>query len=172
MSEVNANGKVWKGAVAGLVGGLVASFVMTQFQGVWSAAGEALGQKQSEPQQKNDGDDATVKTAKAIAEPILNRPLKKSEKKSAGPMVHYAFGGLMGAAYGAASEVMPSSRKWLGLPYGAALFVGADEIAVPALGLSESPEKTPISMHLNGFVSHLVYAVSLETVRRSVRRVL
>jgi putative membrane protein len=170
MSQNSVSTKVVKGAVAGLVGGLVASWVMSEFQQVWSKAGEALSGQNGKSQKKSQGEDATVKTAEAIAEPVLGRPLNKDEKKSAGPIVHYAFGGLMGAAYGAANEVMPVSRKWFGLPYGAALFVGADEVAVPAFGLSGPPQDAPASSHLYGLVSHLVYAASLETVRRNVRR--
>jgi len=52
-------------------------------------------------------------------------------KKKGGTVVHYAFGAVMGAVYGAAAEVAPPVKSLAGLPYGAALFVGADEIALP-----------------------------------------
>jgi putative membrane protein len=170
------NSDLLKGAVTGLIGGLIASWVMNQAQPVLSKASSAVikeaGGKPLNQQQSKNGDDATVKTAESIVEPILGRSLRKEEKKSAGPIVHYVFGSLMGAVYGVASEVLPGSRKWLGLPYGAALFVAADEVAVSALGLSGPPSEVPIEMHVYGFMSHLVYAASLEIVRRSLRRFL
>jgi|SRR5579872_163899 len=170
------NPELLKGAVAGLIGGLIASWVMSESQPLLSKASKAVikkaGATPGRQQQSNNGDDATVKTAAAIAEPVLGRPLSKQEKKSAGPLVHYVFGSLVGAVYGIASEVLPASRKWLGLPYGAVLFVAADEVAVPAFCLSAPPSEVPLELHVYGFMSHLVYAATLETVRRSVRRFL
>jgi hypothetical protein len=149
---------------------------MNQAQPMLSEVSKSIarenGSKKRKSQQSKNGDDATAKTAAAIAEPILGRSLSKKEKKSAGPVVHYAFGSLVGAVYGAATEVLPVSRKWFGLPYGAALFVAADEIAVPAFGLSKAPREVPMSMHVYGLMSHLIYGVSLEIVRRCVRHVL
>jgi hypothetical protein len=46
---------------------------------------------------------------------------------------------------------------------------GADEVALPALGLSDKPAAYPLSMHLYGLVSHAVYGVTTGTVRRIVR---
>ena len=173
---------VWKGVVAGLAGGLVASLAMSQFQTLWSKAGEALterkgqsgqdSQNQQKSESKQDQEDPTMKAAEKMAKPVLGRHLTKEEKKSAGPIIHYAFGALMGGTYGLAGELAPITRSLFGLPYGAALFVAADEVAVPALGLSKPPSQTPASSHLYGLASHLVYAATLETVRRNVRRIL
>jgi putative membrane protein len=58
------------------------------------------------------------------------------------------------------------------MSYGSALFVGADEVAVPSLGLGESPKKSPLSAHVYGLASHVVYGVTGEMVRRTVRKYL
>jgi putative membrane protein len=174
-NETGSQREPWKGLVAGLAGGLAASYVMTQFQKIWNKASEATTpnyKKSSDPDtasQLNQDEDATMKTAEKLAEPVLGRQLTKSEKQAAGPVVHYTFGTLMGAAYGVASELAPVTKTAFGLPYGAALFVAADEVAVPSLGLAKSPSQTPPSTHLYGLVSHLVYGATLETVRRGVR---
>ncbi|HEV8523139.1 MAG TPA: DUF1440 domain-containing protein [Terriglobales bacterium] len=167
-------GKIWKGAVAGMAGGLAASWVMNQFQAVWSKAAEVIqgnGQRGPE-QQSGDGEDATMKIANKIAATVLRRELTKEEQQTAGPVVHYTFGALMGGVYGASVEVVPKLRSGFGLPYGTAVFVGADEVAVPALGLSKSPAEYPISTHAYALASHLVYGATLELVRRGVRRLL
>jgi hypothetical protein len=65
-------------------------------------------QKPSQPQQ---GDDATVKAASAISQAVLHRQLTSDEKRVAGPMVHYAFGSVVGGLYGAMAEVVPVTAK-------------------------------------------------------------
>jgi uncharacterized membrane protein YagU involved in acid resistance len=78
----------------------------------------------------------------------------------------------MGAVYGAMAEITPRATFGAGLPYGTAVFLGADELTVPALGLSKPPKEYPASTHLYGLASHLVYGLSLEMVRRGVRRLM
>ena len=88
--------------------------------------------------------------------------------------MHCGFGTGTGALYGVLQEVAPNSLRKLhlllaGLGYASALFVGADKLAVPTLGLSGSPQKTPISARVYGFASHVVYGLTGEMVRRTVR---
>jgi putative membrane protein len=170
---------LWKGAVAGLAGGLVASWVMTEAQTGMEAIAKKLQQngKSSSPdseQKKNEqsegSEDATVKTAKRLSHTFLHRSLNSSEKEKAGPIVHYAFGTLIGGIYGATAEKVPQIKSGYGLPFGAAIFVGADEIAVPALGLSpKSFSETEPQEHAYALLSHFVYGATAEIVRRGVR---
>lgn len=170
---------VLKGVAAGLVGGLVASWTMNQFQALLSKASEAgeksqgdRGTQKQKPQESKEGDDATVKAASAIAETVFDHKLTKSEKKIAGPAVHYTFGTLTGGLYGAAAEVAPVVGTAAGLPFGAIFWLVADEAAVPALGLSKSPAEYPLSTHASALASHFVYGLTTDIVRRAVRRVL
>jgi putative membrane protein len=173
----NGERHLWKGLVAGAAGGLAAAWVMNQFQTGWSRVSEKLQhsetpQGEQERQSQADDEDATMKTAGKISESVFDRRLSREEKKKLGPVVHYAFGTSVGALYGAAAEIVPQTTFAAGLPYGAAVFVGADEIAVPALGLSKQPKEYPASAHLYGLASHLVYGLSLEMARRGVRRLM
>lgn len=165
---------VWKGVVAGLAGGLVGAYVMNQFQKGYSKASEALNAKQNGHKQKSTSDtpDATMVTADRLMRPILGRSLTREEQQKAGPIVHYAFASLVGSAYGAAAEFAPAVKKAAGVPFGAALFVGADEVALPALKLSRGPHEYPISTHIYGLSSHIVYGLTIELVRRGVRAAL
>ena len=110
-----------------------------------------------------------MKTADRISEALQGRHLTRAEKKKAGPAVHYAFGAIMGAVYGASVELNPAGNALAGIPFGAILFAAADEVALPALGLSDKPAAYPLSTHLYGLVSHAVYGATTETVRRLVR---
>lgn len=173
MIRTNENGNVLKGLAAGLIGGLVATWVMTQFQSGVSQIAEALNDEDKKKKEKEDSsENATVKTAEAISENVFGHKLKKSEKEQAGNAVHYGFGTTVGAVYGMTAEFLPLTTIGSGLPFGAALFLGADEVAVPAFGLSEPPTEIPLSTHAYGFASHLVYGLTAEFVRRTVRKVL
>lgn len=172
MIRTNKNGDILKGLAAGLISGLVATWVMTQFQNGISQVAEAFNDDKDKNNSEDSGENATVKTAKAISENVFDHKLKKSEKEEAGNAVHYGFGTTVGAVYGMTAEFVPVAAIGNGLPFGAALFLGADEVAVPALGLSESPTEIPLSTHAYGLASHLVYGLTAEFVRRTVRKVL
>jgi uncharacterized membrane protein YagU involved in acid resistance len=177
-------GEVWKGVVAGLIGGLVASWTMNRFQDVWIKLAESDGRSsgarfegQAEQQRsKNDDaeeqDDTTVKAASAISEGIFDHKLTKDEKKIAGPAVHYALGTGVGGLYGAVAEVVPQVTSGAGLPFGATFWLVVDETAVPLLRLSKGPTEYPASTHVYALTSHLVYGLTAEVVRQSLRKAL
>lgn len=171
--------ELWKGIVAGAAAGLAASWIMGEFQSDWSKIKEKREQSRNEQpkqdqersQDQEESEDATTKTAGAVAR-TFGKELSIDQKKRLGPAVHYGFGALMGAVYGGLSEEFsPTSSAW-GTAFGSALFIGADEIAVPTLGLAPGPSKTPLNIHLYGWASHLVYGGALESVRRPVRSAL
>jgi uncharacterized membrane protein YagU involved in acid resistance len=135
---------------------------MNEFQKAWAAAEKQItGGQQGQQDGEKSGDDTEDATTR--------RHLTRAEKKKAGPVVHYAFGALMGAVYGASVEVNPSANALAGIPFGAILFAAADEVVLPVLGLSDKPAAYPLSTHVYGLVSHAVYGVTTETVRRIVR---
>lgn len=148
-----------KGLAAGLIAGLGATYLMTRFQ---EKMMKLMGEEQSD-------ESATTKAAEKISHGLLHRELTDSQKQKAGNTVHYIFGTAVGGAYGAATEFAPRIRTDLGLPFGSGLFLGADEIAVPAAGLSKPPQKVPVKVHAYGLASHLVYGLALESLRRGLR---
>jgi hypothetical protein len=162
----------WKGAIAGLAGGLVGAWTMNQFQALSKLTKQTDQNGDQQASDSRESEDATVKAASAISETALHRQLTPDEKRVAGPVVHYAFGSTMGTLYGALAEVVPVTTKAWGIPFGTMLWLGADEIGVPAMGLSESPGKVPASTHASAFAAHLVYGVTADTVRRLVRAAL
>lgn len=179
------NVSVWKGIVAGLAGGLVASWTMNQFQAAWTRLAEnaekphgaqsmkpSEGSKGSQGGDSKEQDDATVETAKAISENVFGHELQESEKKPAGAAVHYAFGAASGGVYGAVAEVVPQVTTAAGLPFGSAVWLLGDEITVPLLGLAKPPTEYPLSTHVYALASHLVYGATAELSRRAIRQIL
>jgi putative membrane protein len=197
-SEIDHQRNPWKGLAAGLIGGLVASWTMNQFQAAWSATDDSKSLERAQKRKKiaqssagsskhqsdqpnaqaeqqsespnESADDTTVKVASAISEGVFDHKLTKREKKIAGPAVHYVFGSLMGGLYGVTVELKPKANAGRGILFGTALWLVADEGAVPLLGFSKSPAEYPLSMHVYALVSHFVYGLATESVRRLVRK--
>ncbi len=166
-----------KGVLAGMLGGLIGTIVMSEFQNAWSKASNALtserkenggGDEKQEHEKQQETEDATMKAAGKLAE-MIGRRLSHEQKKKLGAVVHYSFGTLQGGVYGAVAELSEGHGFIAGLTFGAALFVAADEVVVPALGLSPKPMESSISSHLYGLAAHLVYGVTTEVVRRGLR---
>ncbi|HEV2856228.1 MAG TPA: DUF1440 domain-containing protein [Thermoanaerobaculia bacterium] len=175
---------LWKGMAAGLAAGLVATYAMTKFQKLTARLGEVSprddprdpqhsahrGTAESARQGGEQEDDATVKGASAISEGLFHHELTQREKEVAGPAMHYGFGGLTGGLYGFLAELSPAVTWGAGLPFGTAVWLGADELAVPAFGLAGPPWEHPPMVHGRALAAHLVYGLTAEMVRRQVRR--
>jgi uncharacterized membrane protein YagU involved in acid resistance len=164
-----------RGIVAGIVGGLVASWVMNEFM---TGPGQKLQQALQTPeenerqaiQNEEPQEDATMKTADAVVSTVTGgEHLSWQQREKAGPVVHYAFGAAMGAIYGGLAEFLPGIRAGCGTTFGTALFAGADLVAVPALKLGPSPDEQAATAQASPLAAHLVYGLTTEIVRRMAR---
>lgn len=165
----------WKGVVAGIVGGVAGAYTMGLFYQLCEKASAKYntpeGHKEFEDASE-DSQEATSRLADRAARPVLGRRLRFHERKNVKPYVHYGFGTAVGALYGVTSEYAPVVKKFAGAPYGAAVFAGAHEAALPALHLTGKPNDYPLTHHATELGSHVVYGVTLEGVRRLVRKIL
>ncbi len=166
-----------RGILAGVAGGLVASWAMSQ----WSAGpGKAIKDKLESPEDKErekaaqgDDGDATMKAADGLATPARGGAhLTYEQKSKGGSIVHYTYGALVGGLYGGLAEYSSLVRSGFGTTYGSALFIGGDLVAVPAFELSKPLESFPLASFAGPFTAHLVYGATTELVRRVVRRIL
>jgi len=179
--KTNRQPEVLKGLAAGTIGGLVASWVMEEFQYAWVKVSNSLQQRRetnfssaTHAEQSQSVDEerepATVKAAEMVSEKIFGHQLAQDEKKMAGDAVHYATGAASAAIYGVAAELVPEVTFGAGLPFGTAVWLVVDEGAVPLLGLSKAPSEYPLSTHIYALASHFVYGLTTEVVRRALRR--
>ncbi|HZR21995.1 MAG TPA: DUF1440 domain-containing protein [Vicinamibacterales bacterium] len=164
------------GFAAGLIGGLVGSWTMTEFSRAWSRAVDgaepvSAGEQHDarEWQERSKDENANEIMAQRISQSTLGRRLSREELKVAAPAVHYAFGATMGALYGAAAEATPVVTMGVGGGFGTAVWLGADEIAMPLFGLERDDITRGVEPHLQAFAAHIVYGVTTEVVRRAVR---
>jgi len=178
-----------RGLAAGLLAGCAASWVMNQFQQMRplqqppaSGDGKSPAPRQADPQehkehqglhQSDEADEnATVKTARRISRQVFQHELTSTEKNLAGPAVHYAYGSLVGALYGGLAEILPGVSVGAGLPFGFALWLLGDEIAVPALDLGKHPKEYPAEVHADALAAHFMYGATTDLMRRVLRHVL
>jgi putative membrane protein len=180
MNNSGHSASLAKGALAGLLGGLAASFLMNQFMTGVALVTDGRKRRSADPQRTKqlmtarrkrfqEMADPTGEVSDSIARRVLDRKLTDRERDIAAPVVHYAFGALVGALYGALTEAVPVTRIGKGIPYGVAIWAAGDEVAVPALGLARTPWEQPLEAHAAMFASHVVYGLTLEAVRSRVR---
>ena len=141
-----------RGVVAGMIGGVVGSGV------------KALAEKPFPPRPESKDSPPAV-----LAQKLEGHELSKREQEVAESTIHWVFGTLTGGVYGALAELEPKVKTGLGVPFGAALWLGTHETVVPALGLDAPPSRLPLRRQANELVTHLFYGLSLELIRRSVR---
>ena len=170
---------VLKGLMAGAIGGAVGTLVLNTFQtaslqGTEAVENQLPGRNTYTEQQEDLLDSfnkAHAKTAE-VAASVAGKHLSPAQSRQAVPAVEYAFGIVCGAAYGAVAEYIPPVTSGFGMTYGAALFTGASEVVLPALGWVAQPsERTPVQ-HLGGLSGNVVYGAVTEGVRRLLRKAL
>jgi hypothetical protein len=156
--------RVVASGMAGLLGGLLRAGAMSVAHSLVASAG------QRDASSRAQGDDATVKVADALSRIVRGRGLSEREKPAAGSAVHYAFGAAMGVTYGVLAPASRVATVGWGMGFGAAVWLGAHVIMVPALGLASSPVRQPLPKEGLELGMHLLYGVTVYLVRRVALR--
>jgi uncharacterized membrane protein YagU involved in acid resistance len=178
---------VLSGLVAGCVGGLVATLIMNAAQMAVVQVAEQLETKQAQtaegaravaagegfgagPQENaQDATVATKRTASKLSRNLFGHELSSNERAVVAGVIPLAFGTFVGGLYGALAEHLPILSLGHGTVYGTAVWLGAEELALPGLGLSKPVTETSWSSHATGWAGHLVYGIVLDAARRTVR---
>lgn len=161
MSEITEERKsqpaksLLKGLVAGLIGGLVAT------------AAKTIAEKVYPPRTHGEPEPPAV-----LAKKLAGHELTTSQQATAIETIHWGFGALTGAAYGALAEFYPAATAKDGAGFGMALASLTHEGALPAMGLSAPPEEQTTRERTSEMASHAIFGVVTETVRRVVRKIL
>lgn len=140
--------------LAGLAGGLLASWLMVKFQqSIW-------------PPPTGDRGSSTAKLAKDVIKWTGAAPLTNQQARHDGTRIHYALGAGLGLAYGAAAVVNPRITLAGGVLFGVATELVIDQAIVPALGLANPFWKCPVKWHVRGLAAHIVFGTATEATRR------
>lgn len=124
------------------------------------------GQILREEGESDPRDDATERLANIAAYTTTGRPLQQAQKARAGTLIHYGFSVGTGALYGALAEISPVVTAGRGIPFGLAVWLGADEGIVPALGLSKRPTRYSRETHAYSIAAHAIFGLTTEITRR------
>ena len=142
-----------QGIVAGFLGGIAGSAAKLAGEGVYPP--RTMGQ---EP------------PPAVLAEKVAGHPLTAGQKTAATQTFHWTLGSGMGAAYGLAAEFVPQVTFGYGAAFGIAVLLGTHESILPLLGLNEPPTKQPFREQSSEVVTHTMYGVATELVRRALVR--
>jgi putative membrane protein len=155
VSEIATERSLIKGLIAGVLAGLAAT------------AAKSFAEKMYPPRVHGEPEPPEV-----LAEKIAGHPLDHDTKLIASETIHWGFGAAAGAAYGALAEFYPAATAKEGASFGLALMTLTHETALPAMGLSASPEEQSSREHTSEAATHLVYGLVAERVRSFVRGLL
>jgi putative membrane protein len=143
------------GLLSGLIGGIAAS------------GAKMLGEAIYPPRIRGQQPPPVV-----LVEKLAGRPFRNRQRELATQSIHWTFGALLGAIYGAAAEIAPVVTTGQGAAFGLAVLALTHESTLPALGLNEPPQKQPREEQLSEIFTHTLYGLTAETVRRAVRPLL
>ncbi len=174
--------RVGRGAAAGLIAGAIAAYVMNRYAEIENRplrlrkvqqAREANCESVPIPEQSTDGSTApAVQVAQRVSRKLFDHELSDLEKKAAGPAVHYGYAAGMGALYGGLAEVFPDVGSGFGVPFATLMWLGGDEIALPAMGITDPPHRVAAEKHAAQLSKRFVYGLTLDIGRRILRRLI
>ena len=141
-----------KGIAAGIIGGLAAT------------AAKSLAERIYPP--RTDGQ---PEPPELLAEKLAGHELSGPSKTIAAESIHWTFGAAVGAAYGALAEFYPPATGRQGANFGMTLMALTHEGALPMLGLSAEPADQTKREKSSEMVTHVLFGVVTETVRRLIR---
>lgn len=144
-----------KGAIAGLIGGIVATAAKTAIERAYP------------PRAKGRSEPPRLLTRK-----IAGRKLSARQREVAQKTIHWGLGAATGAAYGAVAEFYPAATAKQGASFGMAFAAATQDGALPALGLATAPADKTTREKSSELLSYVVYGVVTETVRSVVRRMI
>jgi predicted lipid-binding transport protein (Tim44 family) len=167
--------KLLGGLAAGILGGIVATWVLDKYQqGALEATRQAESAFDVDPVLSRRQEDQLrsqqrthAEAAERIAQSTFGKGLSRNQRRNAAPILHYAIGALAGGAYGFAVEILPVVRRGYGTGYSNLLFLGGSQAMLPWLNLG-TRQKVPPS-HANGLSAAVIYGAVLETTRRVLR---
>ncbi len=145
-----------KGFLAGLAGGLAGTVA------------KVIGEKLMPPRTQGQTPPPLLVVARTAAAADVD--VSTAEKKAAAEALHWTFGTLTGGVYGAVVEYQPQATSWQGGAFGLTLNRLAHEGVLPRAGLVEPVPEQPAQERVSEWVTHVMYGVTTELVRRAVRK--
>jgi putative membrane protein len=145
-----------KGLLAGIAGGLAGS------------AAKILAEKLVPPRTQGQTPPPVLVVERAVH--AAGEDPGVSAKDAAAQGIHWGFGTMIGGVYGVAAELSPRVTSWQGSVFGLTVNRLAHKGLLPGLDLVEPVAEQPAQERISEWVSHVIYGVTTEVVRRAVRK--
>lgn len=196
--EIRRPRTLWKDTLVGVAAGVVGTWVMEQFWKGLSAAQEATedtGDAEAPPSEARAGgpaeeqeegpldeiavvgpyhreeESAPQTAARVLYRKTRGREPDKQTRMELANRLHWAQGMAMGGLYGLFRGDRREGMDLAGgLLFGAGVWLAADELAVPLLGLSRGPTAHDPAEHLQGLGAHLVYGAATSIAAQALSR--
>ncbi|HEX4999581.1 MAG TPA: hypothetical protein VFY29_15240 [Terriglobia bacterium] len=167
----------WRSCILGAIGGLAGVAAMNIFlkktanrSGPAPVVSDERSVSLIGPHHR-EGESATAAVGRLAYHYATGHDPESEEMKSAlGEMAHWIHGMDMGALYGLSQDIGPLKGLSGGLAFGAGLWLAADEMAAPLLGLAEGPTAYPPGAHARALGAHLVYGLTLAAAYKALDR--
>jgi uncharacterized membrane protein YagU involved in acid resistance len=104
---------------------------------------------------------STVKVADFVSEQVTDHKVPRKRQNLAGNIVHYGFGTSMGILFGLLNDRRDEKHILSGIAFGAGVWLFADNVMLPLLGIAKSPFKIALKDHAYALSAHLVYGSAL-----------
>lgn len=157
---------LWHGAIAGLTG----AWAMSQCTRLWRRILHRGKHHKSFPplpysQQEWD---STAGIAKLTARAFGIR-LSPQQTATGAEVVHYGVGALAGVIYEVGIRSHPRRTGLSGIAYGCAIWIFAQELLIPALGITPRLREYSLAAQTNSLCEHISYGVILDSVSRVLK---
>lgn len=177
-------GRVAAGAAAGLVGGLVGTALM---DGFWKLLVAAIGEdprkkKKRDPGPLADmaivrspmraGEKPTETVGRLAYEAVTGRPPGEDRRKTLSDVVHWGYGGMLGALYGALRGGRSRFPDLAGGAVFGTVLWGISELVLPLAGLGKGPTAYPAESHASSWGAHAVYGAAAASVAQAITKAL
>jgi len=175
------------GLLAGCAGGFIATWMMNAAQTAAVQVADHLETQQAQTpegakavaagkgfgagplENAQEATVATKRTATALSRGLFGHELTSNERAVVAGVIPLAFGTFVGGIYGVLAEYIPMVSLGRGTVFGTAVWLGAEELALPGLKLSKPATEASWSSHATGWAGHLVYGIALDAARRAIR---
>lgn len=157
---------LWKGAVAGLVGGMAGAVAKRYIERIYLL-------RLAEATRLPDPAAPLVERVENFSGESIVGIARHLPSTMTGARSPWVVGGLAGAAYGVAVEQEPTAAAWQGAAFGMAMNRVARAGILPMAGVSRASatgETESMEAKIHGGLSFAVFGIVTELVRRLVRR--
>jgi hypothetical protein len=151
-----------KGGVAGAVGVAVMDAAM-------KAATRALQKADAEPENL-EAEPATARLGATLYRRVRGSDPDQETRQRLSSAIHWIYGAAMGSLYGLARGRRPGLDVRGGALFGVGLWILGDELAVPALGLSDPPTEHPPRDHAAPLAGHVAYGLATAAAAQGLAR--